>query len=71
MTDFGLPKCKRPKGIIDDGGPRCPHYLPDTIIDWWENERKAKEKTMWYQTCFLKWSFILLKKWKIYLIIRK
>ena len=51
MTDFELPKYKRPKGIIDGGQPRCPYYLPDTIIEWWENERKAKEKQKrWCQT---------------------
>ena len=42
-TKFELPKYKRLEGIIDGGGPRRPHYLPNTIIEWWEKKRKSKK----------------------------
>ena len=53
MTNFELPKYRRHEGIIDGGGPRCSHYLPNTIIEWWENEKKKKEnekQKSWCQT---------------------
>ena len=43
MTNFELPKYRRHEGIIDGGGPRCSHYLPNTIIEWWQNKRKSKK----------------------------
>ena len=50
-TNFELPKYRTLEGIIDGGGPGCPHYLPNTIIEWWENKRKTKKKQKrWCQT---------------------
>ena len=35
------PKCKRLEGIIHSGGPKCPHYLPNTVM---RKRKKSKRK---------------------------
>ena len=37
------PKCRRVEGIIDGGGPRCPHYLPNSDEKTKEKQRKSQD----------------------------
>ena len=60
------PKCRRVEGIIDGGGPRCPHYLPNSDEKTKEKQRKSQEddaKHSLYNFVNPDWYLLIVSTW--------